>query len=112
MKKRVEIDGVFVDFETNGNTPRIFRKQTGKNYFEVVNKLFSSIDPSSQSVDLSENDMDIYYDLIYIYAATANKDIPDIDTWYASFDAFPLLDILPELIDLTISNMTHVKKKD
>lgn len=111
MKVVIEIDGKKIPFEANGNTPRKYQKQFGKNYFEVASDITGAFDAESGQVLAGKVEMDDVYNLLYTYAHTADGSIGDIDTWLSSFDSFPIVDLLTETMDLTLGNLVYIEKK-
>ena len=55
-------------------------------------------------------DFEIFYNIIWVLAKTADKKVPDPITWLDKFDEFPLLEILPELQDLILASIKTKKK--
>ena len=71
------------------------------------------MDLNSKKIDLKKIDkldFDVFYNIIWVLAKTANKKIPDPITWLDEFEEFPLFDIIPELQDLILSSMQTKKK--
>jgi len=61
--------------------------------------------------DLNHLDFEVLYDIIWTMAKTADKNIPDPMEWLDTFDAFPIMEIMPEVQDMIESSMTQTKKK-
>ncbi|MGX7371802.1 hypothetical protein ACWOE5_01125 [Aerococcus sanguinicola] len=60
--------------------------------------------------DLSHLDLTVLYRLVYIMAKTANPDLPDLMTWLASFEEFPVADILPDTLENLYGLLQRSKK--
>lgn len=55
-------------------------------------------------------DFEVFYNIIWVLAKTADKKIPEPITWLDGFDEFPLFEIIPELNDLILGSMKTKKK--
>ncbi len=62
------------------------------------------------NIDFSKVDFEVVYDLVWLYAKTANPEIADPITWLDDFDEFPISEILPEIMDMIQSTMGAKKK--
>lgn len=121
MIKTVRIDGKDVVFKANAATPMRYKMQTGSDYFADIMRLksvsnFLEAAKSGEDIPaeaLTGVDFSFLYNLMWTMAKTADKDIPDPLTWFDSFDEFPLLEVLGELMELITSNLqqTTAKKK-
>lgn len=118
MEKTMVIDGKEVRFKSTGATALRYKAQFGKDYFTEILKMgalekidvgedWSKIDPK----DLDALDFEVFYNIFYTMAKTADPSLPDPLTWLDQFDTFPILDILPELQDLITSSLKTSKKK-
>lgn len=115
MEKTIEIDGKQVRFKSTAATPLRFKAQFGKDYFGEICKLekLAKTMTSKKLTDaekLSVIDFDLFYNIAWIFAKTADKDIPEPIEWLDSIDTFPIGEILPQLMDLMTSSMGTKKK--
>lgn len=137
MQKIVEIDGRQVLLESNAATPIKYKKQFGKDYFAELFKLVKSIgakmpetlDSSPDEIPVEEPeagealdieamswesldrlDFEPLYNIVWTLAKTADKSLPDPETWLEGFDTFPLMDILTDAVEL-IGHSIESKKK-
>lgn len=69
-----------------------------------------SIDLSN--VDLKKIDFEVIYDLVWLYAKTADPNLPDPITWLDGFEEFPIYEIIPEINDMIQSTMGAKKTKE
>ena len=53
--------------------------------------------------------METFYNICWLYAKTADPNIPPIIEWLDSFDVFPITEIIPEIQDLIMSNFVTSK---
>lgn len=107
----VPIDGRDVAFAIKASFPLRYYEQFGEDVFSSLLPLAGEIVSAVQSVDADPGQLTpaaigeilqhVYtaravdlQRMIYICARTADDDIPDIVTWYDSFEVFPFLDVL------------------
>lgn len=116
MEKTVVIDGKEVQFKSTGGTALRYKAQFGKDYFSEILKLKSleKLGNLNQeeisSDDLQGLDFEVFYNIAWTMAKTANKDIPDPLTWLDSFDEFPMIEIIPDLQNMILASIQSKKK--
>ncbi|MGG4307074.1 hypothetical protein ABEW49_00750 [Bacillus anthracis] len=114
MQKTIEIDGKDIPLKTTGATPFQYKMQFGTDYFADVLKLGVLEDLTSiEDMDyekLSKLDTEVFYNIIYTFAKAANPDIPEQFAWLASFDEFPIFDIVADIQELLVKTMSTRKK--
>ncbi|MFQ8922350.1 MAG: hypothetical protein ACLR60_10690 [Clostridium paraputrificum] len=113
MEKTIEIDNKKVSFKSTAATPLRYKAQFGKDFFVDIMKLSGLDGFNPKKIDLKKIDkldFEVFYNIIWVLAKTANKKIPDPITWLDEFEEFPLFDIIPELQDLILSSMQTKKK--
>lgn len=117
MEKTILIDGQKVRFKTNGAIPLRYKAQFGKDYFKEILKMAPLAKLGSKkdldATDLDVLDFDIFFNIAWIMAKTANPTIPEPLEWLEGFEEFPLVEIFPDLQDLMISSLqgNSTKKK-
>lgn len=113
MEKTIIIDDKEIRFKSTAATPLRFKAQFGKDYFAEIIKLnkLSAFKEEKSNYEVLENaDFEVFYNIIWTLAKTANKDIPDPITWLDGFDEFPLFEIIPEVQDLIAASIKSKKK--
>lgn len=113
MEKTIVIDGKKVTFKSTAATPLRYKNQFGKDFFVDIMKLSSLDGLNSKKINMKKIekiDFEIFYNIIWVLAKTADKKVPDPITWLDKFDEFPLLEILPELQDLILASIKTKKK--
>jgi hypothetical protein len=114
MEKTITIDGKQVRFKSTGATPKRYKAQFHKDLFadllkmNILQKLQKGKELTPE--DIKRIDFDVLYDITWVLAKTADKDIPDPITWLDTFDVFPLIDIITELQELIASSIQSKKK--
>jgi len=114
MEKTILIDSKEIRFKTNGATPLRFKAQFGKDYFQEILKLAPLENlgkKKSHTKDLEVLDFEVFYNIAWIMAKTADPAIPEPITWLEQFDSFPIAEIIPELQDLLFASFQTTKKK-
>lgn len=115
MEKTIEIDGKKVRFKSNGATPLRYKAQFGTDYFKEIMKLAplqkintkKGITPD----ELAALDFEVFFNISWILAKTADPSIPEPLEWLDQFDEFPMAEVIPQLQDLMVSSFRSTKKK-
>lgn len=116
MEKTIEIDGKKVRFKSNGATPLRYKAQFGKDYLKEILKMSPVVNAKKKKGEIDVNsleslDFEVFYNVAWILAKTADNSIPEPIEWLASFDEFPIAEIFPEMQELMIATITASKKK-
>ncbi|MFH7833826.1 hypothetical protein [Bacillus luti] len=120
MEKTIVIDGQKVKLKATAATVKRYKAQFRRNLFAdlmalgAINAL-TSADGSEQPIDVSNLDLgkvdfELIYDLTWLYAKTADPNIPDPMTWLDEFEEFPIEEIMPEVMELVQVTMGAKKK--
>jgi hypothetical protein len=113
MEKTIVIDGKEVRFKSTGSTALRYKAQFGKDYLSEILKLnnLNKLDVNNiESGSFEGFDFEVFYNIAWVMAKTANPDIPEPMTWLDQFEVFPMMDIIPELQDMLISSIQAKKK--
>ena len=113
MEKTIQIDNKNISFKSTAATPLRFKAQFGEDYFaEIIklNKLSLFKNDNSNYEALESVDFEVFYNIIWTLAKTADKSIPEPLTWLDDFDEFPLFEIIPQIQDLIVSSIQSKKK--
>lgn len=114
MEKTIEIDGRQVTFKSSGALPKRYKMQFGRDYFSDMLSMKNLSDGAAdEEVDLQGVDFDMFYDLAWTLAKTADSSIPDPVAWLDEFEVFPIAEILPQIQELITASISsnNVKKK-
>lgn len=114
MEKTIEIDGRQVTFKSTAATPLRYKAQFGSDFFADIIKMYPIMKLNKEQLSyetLQSLDLEVFYNILWAMAKTADKTIPDPLTWLDGFDEFPLFDIFEEVQDLIIKNLQTSKKK-
>lgn len=113
MEKIINIDGRDVKFKSTGAFLLKYKAQFQKDALKDIYKLIDMIDEETGKIaNIEALDLELFYNLVWTLAKTANPEIPPPLEWLDGFSEFPLLDILPEVMDMIFSCLgTSVKSK-
>lgn len=119
MEKTIQIDGKSVRFKSTAATPLRYKAQFGKDFFKDILKMFPLTkiniddieeDDEIMKIVLDNLDFDMFYNVLWSFAKTADKSLPEPIEWLDQFEEFPLLDIFPQVQDMIIQNLQTKKK--
>ena len=114
MEKTITIDGKEITFKTNGATPLRYKAQFGRDYFKEILKMAPLANKDKNNIeakDLEALDFEVFYNIAWIMAKTANPSIPEPMAWLEQFEEFPMADVIPELQDMLLTSIQTTKKK-
>lgn len=114
MEKVLTIDGKEVRLKSTAATPLRYKAQFGRDYFADLIRLSKLADLRQADGSLNHNaldgvDFEIFYNIIWAMAKTADKDLPDPITWLDGFEVFPIMEIIPQVQDLILANLQTTK---
>ena len=108
MEKTIEIDGKQITFKSTGAIPKRYKMQFGRDLFADLFKMGISKDMAEE--DIRKINFDVFYDIAWTFAKTADPDIKDPITWLDGFDVFPIMDLVPQLQELIAQTISSKKK--
>lgn len=119
MEKTINIGGRDVRLKSTGATALRYKQQFGKDYFAEIFKMAKGLGAAKGETVDTENmtdeqidalDFQIFTNLIWVFAKTADPSIPDPVTWLDEFEEFPIQDVAQEVADM-IAVTSQTKKK-
>ena len=130
MEKIITIDGRQVKFKSTGAFLLRYKEQFHRDAIKDIYKMQDAIEEVEEIVineqgeeekifknevkNIDALDLDVFFNLIWTLAKTADKEIQPPMEWLDTFGEFPLMDIIPDIIDLVfscISSSVESKKK-
>jgi len=112
MEKILTIDGRQVRFKSTGAFLLRYKAQFGRDALRDIFKLQDAVDSKNRIKNIDALDLEVFYNLVWTLAKTADPSIPPPLEWLDEFSEFPLMDIIPEIIDLIFSSLgTTVEPK-
>ena len=101
MEKTLVIDGKPILFKCTGGFLLRYRELVGQDPLRDIVKIQDlSKDGNLDVTDLTVDDLDTLYNIVWVMARTADPEIPSLVDWVDSFNEFPLADIFVDLIEL------------
>lgn len=64
------------------------------------------------AADIRKLNFDVFYDIAWTLAKTADNSIPDPLSWLDSFSVFPIVEIFPELQEMLTATIASSTKKN
>ena len=113
MEKTLYIDNKEIKFRSTAATPLRYKAQFGEDFFKSLLRLGSLRDLDSNNLEtekLEDLDLEVFYNIIWVLAKTADKTIPEPLTWFDEFEEFPLGYVMTELKDLILGSINSKKK--
>lgn len=118
MEKTLTIDGKEIRFRSSGAVTKRYKAQFQRDFFADISGLglamvkedFKALDDEKAMELMGKMNFDLFLDIAWVYAKTADPTIPDPLTWLDGFETFPIVDILPELQDLLALTISTKKK--
>jgi len=114
MEKILNIDGRQVKFKSTGAFLLKYKAQFHRDALKDIYKIQGALGEDNEIANIEALDLEVFYDLVWTLAKTADPSIDPPMEWLDTFGVFPLMDIIPEIIDLIFSCITstvEVKKK-
>lgn len=114
MEKVLIIDGRPVPFKSTGAFLLRYKAQFRRDALVDIFKLQQAVDAEGQLADVAALDLEVFYNLIWTLAKTADPTIPPPLEWLDTFGEFPLVDIIPEVFEMVVSSLSttvQLKKK-
>ena len=114
MEKTLTIDGKEIKFRSSGATPIRYKAQFGRDFLTDIYKLrdLEKIKNKKELTikEMEKIDFDLFYNLTWALAKTADKTIAEPIEWLDEFETFPVMEIFGELQDIIISTIQAKKK--
>jgi len=105
--KTVKIGEQEVTFKSSAGTPRMYRIMFKRDIFVDLQKLAKAAKDKGgdDSEDFEIEDLEMFENVAYVMAKSADPSIGSIEDWLDSFEMFSIYEILPEILDLWGENM-------
>ena len=100
MQKTINVCGEDIVLKTYGLVPILYKKVFKRDIFKDI-----------QNMSKNDYDIEILYNLVWLYARIANKEIGGFEEWLSSFDALPIADYIGDIIEMTTACITSKSTK-
>lgn len=107
MEKIINIDGKDITFKATGSAPLRYKMQFKRDLFADVMKMRGISEKNIESLDL-----EILYDVSWIFAKIADPTIPPPLEWLDTFNSFPIKEVFPQIQELLIDTMGMTNSKN
>ena len=112
MEKVLTIGGKEIKMKSTAGTMMRYRNQFNRDFIKDLVSLQSKINTTAEKgTDLDAIDLGIFEKIAWCMAKTADNNIPDIEHWLDDFDTFDIYTVLPEIMELLVSNMEAIGSK-
>ena len=115
MEKILKIDGREVQFKSSASFLLRYKMQFQRDGLQDLLKLVDVMDEDNKEIkNLQALDLEVFYNMTWVLAKVANPQIPPPLEWLDTFSEFPLMEIIPEILDLMmlcIQSSVESKKK-
>ena len=105
MEQIIEVDGKKLLLKANGATPLRYKMEFKRDFFKDLLKM------QAVETDISVIDLDVFYNIIWLMAKTADNTLPPPLEWLEGFDVFPIIEIVPQIQDMIMSLLKTVNQK-
>jgi len=118
MEITLTIDDKPVKFKSSGAVTKRYKMQFQRDFFSDISNFglamkkedIKSPDEEKAIQLMGKIDFDLFLDIAWVFAKTADNTIPDPLTWLDGFETFPIMEILPDLQDLIARTISSKKK--
>lgn len=102
MEKTVVISGKEVTFKSVGTLPKLYKMQFQRDFFEDLHEL-STIPLHEIILNMLKGQTvkpDVFLNVAWVLAKTADKSIPDLARWVKSFESFSIVELIPDIQEI------------
>lgn len=113
MEKVLNFGGRDVKFRASARALLVYKRQFGREYLADVNGMLGLVgedENGKKTVDFSKLDTETLCRVAWTLAYTADSSTPPMDDWLDSFDDFPVIEILTELLPMLNSTLKVDRK--
>lgn len=119
MEKTIMIGQKAVPFKVTGGFLIRYKEMTGRDPIKDVFSLQRLEGKDLKEIDVTSDDMEMLYRILWIMAKTADSEVSDsMLDWLDTFETFPIGNVMTELIPLivesfsgTVVDQSSAKKK-
>ncbi len=97
-------------FKSTGAYLLRYKTQFQRDALQDIFKLQDAVNKKGKLVNPSAIDLEVFFNLVWTLAKTADPSIPPPMEWLDTFNEFPIGDILPEVQDMIISTMSATEQ--
>ena len=105
MEKTLVVDGQQVNFKASSGTFRRYRFHFRRDLLTDMKILGERVEKLGEDAGFTLNDLEMFENIAWIMAKTADDSVPDVDIWMDQFETFSIYEVLPELLKIFAANM-------
>lgn len=106
MEKVIKIGDKEIKFKSTAGTLLRYRNSFGRDLLKDLVKLQEKLkNKKTQAEQFMAIDLQMFSEIAWVMAKTADDSIPNIEKWLDQFDTFDIMQILPQLFDLIQNNL-------
>ena len=109
MEKIIKIGDKEVALKTTGATLLRYKIQFGKDLLTELIKLDGAY--KDGELQPEKIDFEVFFNILWIMAKTADPSIKPPVEWLDEFEEFPILEVLPKVMEMLVCLMRTSKKK-
>ena len=110
MEKIINIGNREIRMKSTAGTMREYRNNFKRDFIQDLQSLQTKLQEKSAN-ELELIDLEMFENIAWCMAKTADKSVPDIIRWLDEFDTFDIMQALPEIMELLIANMEQIGSK-
>ena len=113
MEKIIIISGKEVKLASTAGTLHRYRMQFKRDLTKDILKLESSFKSIKEDdADFSSLDLELFEDIAWALAKTADNSIPPIEQWLDQFETFDIYKVLPTIMEMLSANFTSINSDE
>lgn len=102
MDKVININGTEIPLRATAMNMVIYRSQFGTDIMEVTGAIMKA----GSTQDFDKLDSLGIARLVWAMAKTYDSNLPNFEKWFETLEVFPVLDILNDIMELIMANLT------
>ena len=112
MEKIIKIGDNEIKMKATAGTLMRYRNNFGKDFIKDLQALQKKLNEKLENgAEFEALDLEMFEQIAWCMAKTADNNVPDIEHWLDNFDAFDIMTVLPEIMNLLVANMEQLSKK-
>ncbi len=110
MEKIIHLGNTPIRLKSNGLALILYKREFGRDFipdlYSICGQKRDLENVKKEGFDLEKINLEIIYNVTYIFAYIADQSIGTRDEWLANLDSFPIVDALAEVLPLIEESIT------
>jgi hypothetical protein len=112
MEKIVKIGGKEIKLKSTAGTMMRYRNYFNRDFLKDLISLQTKLNERTEKgSQFDALELDMFEKVAWCMAKTADDNIPSIEKWLDDFETFDIMQILPQIMELLVSNMAQINDK-